>query len=315
MDESTRTEVIKGHGTGNDFILIPDPEAAVDLTAGLVRSLADRHRGIGADGVIRLATAGVLVRRGVLEGLPEDVRDDDWFMDYRNADGSVAEMCGNGVRVFAHALSALSLTDPGQFNDDGTLRVGTRAGRRDVRIHSVTDTDAEVSVDMGVPVITGTSAATLDGVRYEGVGVDMGNPHLACVVPGLSAAGLADLRVDRAPDYDTGVFPTGVNLELVTALRDGGVHMRVHERGVGETLSCGTGTVAAAVAALVDRFDGAAGTPQTWEETVRVVVPGGEVAVTVGADGEGRPTAATLRGPSKLVFTTEVTTGTTATEA
>lgn len=310
MDERTQLEVIKGHGTGNDFLLIPDPEAVVDLTDDLVRSLADRHRGIGADGVIRIATAGVLVRQGVLARLPDGVRDGDWFMDYRNADGSVAEMCGNGVRVFAHALSTLSLTTPDYRNADGTWPVGTRAGRRDVRIHAATATDAEVSVDMGVPRIMGSSVATLDGVRYEGVGVDMGNPHLACVVPGLTSAELAELRVDLRPDYENSFFPTGVNLEILTALEDGRVHMRVHERGVGETLSCGTGTVAAAVAALYDRFDGPSRPQEAWEETVRVVIPGGEVAVTVGADKDGQPIPATLRGPSRLVFATTVTTAT-----
>jgi diaminopimelate epimerase len=306
MDASTQTEVIKGHGTGNDFLLVPDPDVTVDLTDDLVRSLADRHCGIGADGVIRIATAGALARHGVLDSLPDGVRDGDWFMDYRNADGSVAEMCGNGVRVFAHALSALDLTSPGYLNDDGTVPVGTRAGRRDVRIHHVSGAEAEVSVDMGVPVITGRSSATLDGTRYDGLGVDMGNPHLACVVPGLDASGLAALRVGQEPEYDAGFFPTGVNVELLTPLADGSVHMRVHERGVGETLSCGTGTVAAAVAALEDRSDDRARRGEAWQETVRVVIPGGEVAVTVGADADGRLTPATLRGPSTLVFTTVV---------
>lgn len=307
MNESTQFEVIKGHGTGNDFLLIPDPAAAVNLTDDLVRSLADRHRGIGADGVIRIATAGVLVRKGVLARLPDGVGDEDWFMDYRNADGSVAEMCGNGVRVFAHALSALSLTTPAYRNADGTWAVGTRAGRRDVRIHSATATDAEVSVDMGVPEIMGRSGGALDGVWYDGVGVDMGNPHLACVVPGLTPAGLAELRVDRRPDYDRTFFPAGVNLEILTALDNGRVHMRVHERGVGETLSCGTGTVAAAVAALSDRFNDQARVREAWQETVHVAVPGGDVAVTVGADEDGQQIPATLRGPSRLVFTTTVT--------
>ncbi|MDN6387612.1 MAG: diaminopimelate epimerase [Corynebacterium sp.] len=308
MVERRQIELIKGHGTGNDFILVPDPEATVDLSEELVQSLADRHRGIGADGVIRIATTGALLAAGVLEQRPEGVRDGDWFMDYRNADGSVAEMCGNGVRVFAHALSALSLVGEDDRSADGTVPVGTRAGRRDVRIHSVDDTDAEVSVDMGVPRVTGRSSATLAGASYEGVGVDMGNPHLACVVPGLTPDALAALPVDQAPGYDEGVFPDGVNLELVTALQDDTVHMRVHERGVGETLSCGTGTVAAAVAAVaaVDAAD-RAGEDGAGSRTVRVVIPGGEVAVTVGQDAEGNQVPAVLRGPSRLVFTTSVT--------
>ncbi|WP_420099830.1 diaminopimelate epimerase [Corynebacterium sp.] len=309
MGETAQIDVIKGHGTGNDFVLLPDPEGTVDLTGQLVRSLADRHRGIGADGVIRIATAGVLVDKGVLTDLPGGVRGDDWFMDYRNGDGSVAEMCGNGVRVFAHALTALSLVGPENCSDDGTLPVGTRAGRRDVRIHSADGVRAEVSVDMGVPSILGTSTAELDGVRYDGIGVDMGNPHLACTVPGLSATDLESLRVDLPPAFDRDFFPTGVNLEVVTPLQDGRVHMRVHERGVGETLSCGTGTVAAAVAASADRFVEQGRLRQAWQETVRVTVPGGEVAVTVGADDDGHQIPATLRGPSRLVFSTTVGTG------
>lgn len=305
--ETVPTEVIKGHGTGNDFVLIPDPDVTVNLTEGLVRRLADRHRGIGADGVIRIATAGALQQRGVLSELPDGVAPADWFMDYRNADGSVAEMCGNGVRVFAHALSVLALID--DVSGDRAVPVGTRAGRRDVRIHSVDHQHAEVSVGMGTPVLTGRSAATLGDVRYRGAVVDMGNPHLACVVPGLTADDLADLDVSHPPVYDTAVFPNGTNVELVTPLKDGAVHMRVHERGVGETLSCGTGTVAAAVAALADRFatgDEPAGAPRPWSETVTVTVPGGDVAVTVGADDSGGQVPAVLRGPSRLVFRTQV---------
>ncbi|MGO1948769.1 MAG: diaminopimelate epimerase [Mycobacteriaceae bacterium] len=291
-------DFLKGHGTGNDFVVVPDLDASLDLTPDLVRALADRHRGIGGDGVIRIATAGVLVGRGVLDSLPGGVDAEDWFMDYRNADGSVAEMCGNGVRVFAHALRALTLTG------ESTIAVGTRAGRREVEIHSADRTDADVSVAMGVPRMFGRSTATLEGTSYDGVAVDMGNPHLACVVPGLSEGDLAGLDVTRRPTWDEGVFPDGVNLELVTPLDDGTVHMRVHERGVGETLSCGTGTVAAAVAALEAAGDPAFG-------TVRVVIPGGAVEVTVdgvdsveGASGSGRE--AVLRGPSRLVYSSRV---------
>lgn len=282
-------DFLKGHGTGNDFVVLPDADADIDLTPELVRGLADRHRGIGGDGVIRVATTGALVAAGVIASAPEGVGDDDWFMDYRNADGSLAEMCGNGVRVFGHVLSDLGLID----GDHAVI--GTRAGRRELTVHAVSGAAADVSVDMGTPVVLGESSATLSGVTYRGTGVDMGNPHLACVVADLTPEVLATLPVEVLPEWDADFFPAGVNLELVTPPTGGVVHMRVHERGVGETLSCGTGTVAAAVAAL----------RSTGEDTgvVRVRVPGGEVQVTVASGGSE------LRGPSQLLFRGSVESG------
>jgi len=265
----TAIDFLKGHGTGNDFVVLPDPSAAVNLGPDMVRLLADRHRGIGGDGVIRIATTGALMDAGVLEQAPDGVAREDWFMDYRNADGSIAEMCGNGVGVHSAAGSFGGLRSSG---GPGSL--------------------ADVSVDMGKPITLGRSFAVLDGVEYQGVGVDMGNPHLACVVPGLTVAGLRDVPVELQPTWDTDFFPNGVNLELVTPLEQAAVHMRVHERGVGETLSCGTGTVAAAVAALANVGENVG--------TVTVNVPGGHVEVTVSADGSQ------LRGPSRLVFAASV---------
>jgi diaminopimelate epimerase len=287
----TALEFIKGHGTGNDFVVIPDPTADLDLTPGLVRALADRHRGIGGDGVIRVARTGALVDRGVLSELPAGVGEDDWFMDYRNADGSVAEMCGNGVRVFGHVLADLGYAE---IAGAKPVVIGTRAGRRVLTVHSARGDLADVSVDMGAPVVGGAAAARLDGVDYTGISVDMGNPHLACVVPGLTADDLAGLDVARRPDVDPADFPSGVNLELLTPLAGGAVHMRVHERGVGETLSCGTGTVAAAVAALREAGE------STGE--VDVHIPGGVVHVRVTGEGSE------LRGPSRLVFRSTVDT-------
>ncbi|MCK7641601.1 diaminopimelate epimerase [Corynebacterium sp. P6145] len=271
----------KGHGTGNDFIILPDPGARTDLLPGLIRALCDRHRGIGADGVLRVARAGDLVDRGVLGGLPDGVAAGDWFMDYRNADGTTAEMCGNGVRVFAHWLRS-----SGTVEGDA-VRVGTRAGLRQVRIENCSGTSAEITVEMGVPEVTGVSTCTVSEQRFAGIGVDMGNPHLACVLPGLDPAALAALPVDRSFDLDPEFFPAGANVEILTELTDGRVHMRVHERGAGETLSCGTGTVAAAVAALADAGE------VTGEVTV--VVPGGEITVVIREDGS------TLTGPSSIV--------------
>lgn len=284
----TAVEFTKGHGTQNDFVVLPDPEVRLELTAGRVSALCDRRRGLGADGVLRVARAGRLLAAGVLATLPEGVGPDDWFMDYRNADGSVAEMCGNGVRVFAHYLVARGLAGARAFV------VGSRAGARPVTVHSADEVRGEVTVDMGPVRVLGESTATLAGSGYPGLGIDVGNPHLACVDSGLSAEALDELDLTAPPGYDPALFPRGVNVEILTGLgADGAVDMRVYERGVGETRSCGTGTVAAAAAALVaDGFDLTTGT-----EEVTVRVPGGQVRVAMSAG------AARLRGPSELVAT------------
>ncbi|BAU96276.1 diaminopimelate epimerase [Corynebacterium suranareeae] len=267
----------KGHATENDFIIIPDEQAQIDLTPEQVVQLCDRRAGIGADGILRVVKAAAI----------EDstVDPDLWFMDYRNADGSLAEMCGNGVRLFAHWLYSRGLVDAKSFD------IGTRAGERHVDILEADQHAAEVRVDMGTPEVTGLSTCDIDGQVFAGLGVDMGNPHLACVVPGLSAASLAEMEL-RAPAFDQDFFPHGVNVEIVTELEEDSVSMRVWERGVGETRSCGTGTVAAACAALADAGLG--------EGTVRVKVPGGEVEVQIFDDGS------TLTGPSKIIALGEV---------
>lgn len=272
---------LKGHGTLNDFVIIPDDHAEVPLDGDLVRALCDRRGGIGADGVLRIATAGALHDRGVLDGLPNGVAGTDWFMDYRNADGSIAEMCGNGVRVFAHALVATGRAEV------GTVRVATRSGPRPAQILSRTGDSAVVRVEMGTPELLGVSSVELGGRTFAGLAVDMGNPHLACIVPGLDAVGLESLPVGDSPVIDAGFFPEGVNVEIATPVADGVVRMRVHERGSGETMSCGTGIVATAVAALADAGE------SSGEVVVRV--RGGDVTVTLDAHGS------TLTGPSELV--------------
>ncbi len=169
---------------------------------------------------------------------------------------------------------------------------GGGAGR--VRVHGAGPVNGEVTVAMGEVRELGESTATVAGWGYRGIGIDVGNPHLACVDPELTADALAKLDLTVAPGYDPDLFPQGVNIELVTALDvTGAVDMRVYERGVGETRSCGTATVAAAAAAL------AAGGFRIAEDTgeVTVRVPGGEVSVALE---RGR---ARLRGPSVLVAT------------
>jgi diaminopimelate epimerase len=256
----------KGHGTENTFIVLPDPDGALDLTPNRVAALCDRNRGIGADGVLRV------VRWAALAEGPMPADDVEWFMDYRNADGSVAEMCGNGVRVYATYLAHRG------WLPDGELRLGTRGGIRTVHVK-----DDEVAVEMGPVRVEGEAKASVDGQLFPGLMVNVGNPHLACVadVP------LAAIDLTRPPGHDPALFPHGVNVEFLTPMVKDRIAMRVHERGVGETRSCGTGTVAAVVAALrhAGRTTG----------TVAVDTPGGPLRVTVD---EG---TTTLQGPAELV--------------
>ena len=271
----------KGHGTQNDFVLLPDSDARVALTPAAVAALCDRRRGLGADGVLRVTRAAAAQAAGVFERLPEGLQPDDWYMDYRNSDGSIAQMCGNGVRVFAHYLRASGLESRDEFI------VGSLAGPRPVVLHQWDGTTADVTVEMGKTNQLGTGEAVVGGRPFTGMAIDVGNPHLACVDPGLTLDELLALDVAAPVSFDRIQFPEGVNVEVLTAPVDGAVSMRVHERGVGETRSCGTGTVAAAVAALA--FTGA-GTG-----TLRVRIPGGEVTVTV------TDASSFLRGPSVLV--------------
>ncbi|MFB9902524.1 diaminopimelate epimerase [Allokutzneria oryzae] len=281
-------EFAKGHGTQNDFVVLADAEGKLELTDERVRALCDRSRGLGADGVLRV------VRSEHVADAPEGI-EAEWFMDYRNADGSIAEMCGNGVRVFANYLVHANLAQPGGF------LVGTRAGDRAV----VVNDDGSVTVEMGPARVFGESTATVGGRAFAGIAVDVGNPHLVCVTD----VDLAELDLTVPPGHDPVMFPHGVNVEFVTedplagsssvtedplagsstgtALSASAIHMRVHERGVGETRSCGTGTVAA-VAAVLHRagLDGG--------ELV-VNIPGGQVHVSVGDQ------TSTLTGPAVLV--------------
>lgn len=276
----------KGHGTQNDFVLLPDVAARLSLTAAQVAALCDRRRGLGADGILRATTADAAVAAGVLHRLPDGVSPGDWYMDYRNADGSTARMCGNGVRVFAHYLRASGLETRDEFV------VGALAGPRPVTVHHADQTHADVTVDMGKANKLGPGEAVVGGRRLSGVAVDVGNPHLACLDPGLTPAQLAALDVGAPVSFDHAQFPEGVNVEVLTAPAAGVVCMRVHERGVGETRSCGTGTVAAAVAAL------ASAGQETGTLTVRI--PGGDVTVNI------TDATSLLRGPSVLVASGEI---------
>jgi len=276
----------KGHGTQNDFVLLPDLDGRLPLEPAAVVALCDRRRGIGADGILRVTTAAAAGEAGVFDRLPEGVAAGDWYMDYRNADGSIAQMCGNGVRVFAHFLRASGLESRDEFV------VGSLAGPRPVVLHACDATSADVTVEMGKTNQLGTGEAIVGGRPFAGLAVDVGNPHLACVDPDLTAAELAALDVAAPVRFDTAQFPEGVNVEVLTAPSNGSVSMRVHERGVGETRSCGTGTVAATVAALA--YQGAT------TGTLAVGIPGGEVVVTI------TDASSYLRGPSVLVASGEI---------
>jgi diaminopimelate epimerase len=284
----TAARFLLGHGTENDFVVLPDPDGTAwpeeRLTAELVRRLCDRRAGLGGDGVLRVVPARCVPDAAAVLG--EDLAGCEWFMDHRNADGSTAEMCGNGIRLFLHVLVTEGLLDRGAC-EAGVL-VGTRGGPRRVGATA----DGRYWVDMGPARPFGEGKATVAGQVFEGLAVSMGNPHLAC----LTDADLDALDLSGQPEVDEGLFPEGVNVELVTVL-DGGddlhVRLRVHERGVGETRSCGTGACAAAYAALVaDGRDAG---------TVRVDVPGGRLSVRVG-DG-----TTVLTGPAVVVAEGELT--------
>lgn len=294
--------VTKGHGTRNDFVLLDDAEGAVDLTPALVRALADRRSGVGGDGVIRLVRSAAAPDAAA--ALVEDPAA-SWFMDYRNADGSVAEMCGNGVRVVAAFAERL-----GVWDGRGELVLATRAGVRRVRRLAADEVPADepawYEVDMGHWALPGGDGAVDAGgdaqvalpgldVARPALSVDMGNPHTVVVLPDPRALEAADLT--RAPL----VAPApahGTNVELVVPLGEGPdgagrLRMRVHERGVGETESCGTGACAAAVAVRTWAGEDA---PEVWW----VDVPGGTVRVRV----VGRRVL--LAGPAVLTYDADV---------
>ena len=272
----------KGHGTENDFVILVDPAGDQGLSPGLAARLCDRRAGIGADGVLRAVRTDAL-RGGGATAAPNGSRVDspagaapEWFMDYRNHDGSSAEMCGNGIRVFARYLAQRGLVTGPAFT------VATRSGFRRVRLEE----DGDVTAEMGAVTLLGPGRAVVGGpggLACEGLRVSVGNPHLACLVD----APLAGFDLTGPPLLDPAQFPEGGNVELVRVTGPGTAEMRVHERGSGETRSCGTGAVAAAAAAAA-----AAGQDQgSWQ----VSVPGGQLTVTLAAG------AGWLRGPAVIV--------------
>jgi len=285
----------KGHGTGNDFVLFSDPEGAIDLTPAQIALICDRHFGVGADGVIRAVRSSAIPEGSSV--LSEDPTA-EWFMDYHNADGTPAEMCGNGIRVFARYLLDGGLADipAGQ-----TLPVGTRAGVRDVQ-----QSGTGFQVDLGRWRLTDDDPLVrAKGLKVArpGLGIDVGNPHVVVALPDDDELDRLDLGPTPILDPE---LPDGANVEFVVPFEPlvadgiGRIRMRVHERGSGETLACGTGTAAAA---LATRFWAGSGAPDNW----KVRTPGGTLGVRMFAAEDGEHVA--LSGPAELVFDGEVTIG------
>jgi diaminopimelate epimerase len=268
---------IKGHGTENDFLVLPDLDGAIDLTPAMVAALCDRNAGIGADGVLRVVSS---------ENDPdakEMAADAPYFMDYRNADGSIAEMCGNGVRVFLRYLIATGLVET-------NAAVATRGGIRRARTRG----DGNVTVQMGLPRFLAdrpvATAAPLPPTA--GTALEIPNPHVVVAVDTVEQLEALDLS---HPPVVEPALPNGQNVEFVVRRGPRWLQMRVHERGVGETRSCGTGICAAAVVEAESDGVSADGTP--W----RVDIPGGTCEVVWLPDGEVE-----LTGPAVLVAEIDV---------
>lgn len=248
---------LKGHGTHNDFVLIDDPDGALTLEPEFIASLCDRRGGIGADGVLRV------VRGSQMNS------ETNWFMDYYNADGSLSEMCGNGIRVFARFL-----VESGR--ETSPMVIGTRSGDK-----TVTVLGDIISVNMGVPVVGAETSLEVEGRTFPAQEIRTGNPHAVVFVDSLDQAG----ALTTAPKLDPKVFPEGANVEFVVREGDRHIAMRVFERGSGETQSCGTGACAAAIAAM-----------GSVRDEYRVDLPGGTLGVTWNHDD-----SITLSGPAVLV--------------
>lgn len=290
---STALHFTKGHGTGNDFVLFADPDGEIELDSEELAGIADRHFGVGADGVIRAVRSSRLAAGAA--ALAEDPRA-EWFMDYHNADGSPAEMCGNGIRVFGRFLIENELVE---LAAGESIPVGTRGGVRDL-----TRTADGFEVDLGpFVVLEGEAIVSANELHVSrpGLPIGVGNPHV--VVALADDAELDAIDLSRAPVV-TPTPPEGANVEFVVPADPlvvegvGRIRMRVHERGSGETLSCGTG---AAAAALAIRHWAGASAPDVWQ----VEVPGGVVGVRVVTTDAGQHVA--LSGPAELVYSGDLT--------
>ena len=255
-----------GHGTHNDFLLVFDPDDQVKISASQVAAMCNRTSGIGADGLIRIIRDGR-----------------QWFMDYRNADGSIAEMCGNGIRVMARYLVAKG------HQREGIFAIDTRAGIKHLRV----PLEDDISVNMGkVSDEMEAVSAFANGVSYEGFNINVGNPHAVVFTEDLASLGSLEIAPEVSPKDS---YPEGVNVEFVEFSGDHEARMRVHERGSGETQSCGTGTCAVALAATLRMREPL---PSRWT----IYPPGGRLVVDI--DGHSN---ATLTGPAVLLEDHDIT--------
>ncbi len=260
----------KYHGLGNDFVVLDRRERGVDIDADTTRRLCDRHVGVGADGVLTiLPSAGASGR-----------------MVVHNADGSIAQMCGNGLRCVVKHLAERGAGQPAR------LEVDTGAGRLSAELAWAAGRVAAVTVAMGparleAPILPGGGPFVAQRLGdVVGTAVSMGNPHLVLLDTPPAAAGELGPRFERHPS-----FPERTNVEFVAARPDGGLTVAVWERGVGLTLACGTGACAAVTAAaLAGRV--------AFEVWVPVALPGGVLDIRVAAD----LSQVWLRGPATFVF-------------
>lgn len=258
----------KYQGLGNDFVMLDGSLwAEREVHPDLARALCDRHRGVGADGVIRVEALGEREARMVIY----------------NADGSRPEMCGNGVRCVAAWWA-----DRGLLREGGTLTVQSDAGPRPATLRADRGGERWVEVAMGRAVVSATETVRVGERDCAVEVVDVGNPHGVLFEPEGEAEALA------AAVRTLGAFPAGVNVELVTPMAGGGWRARVSERGVGWTQACGTGACAVAAAAVA-RGRARAG------EAVTVRLDGGDLTIVVEEGG-----AVTMTGPARRVFDGEL---------
>lgn len=262
---------VKGHGTENDFVLLPDANGRLELTPEQVAHLCNRRAGIGGDGVIRVVRTDATDDPAAVAARGEAM----WFMDYRNSDGSLSEMCGNGVRVLG-----LYLATHADVDIRSPLPIATRAG-----IKTLTFARDQITVDMGSPKVLGSTWVSIGERRWDAQNIDMGNPHAVVWVESLDDA----RALLEPPQVDRALYPAGVNVEFVHRVGERHVEMRVHERGSGETRSCGTGACAVMVAAALSDASARG-------ETYLVDLPGGRLEIVWTEDDR-----ILMTGPAQLV--------------
>lgn len=257
---SSPTIATYGHGTENDFVILFDPDSQYSITPAQIAAICNRDTGIGADGFIRITKPG-----------------GKWFMDYSNSDGSIAEMCGNGIRVMARYLVARG------HLPEGIFAINTRAGIKHLRV----PLEGDISVNMGqVTDEMEEIEVTQNGKTWSGLNISVGNPHAVVFLDDLEEVGSLATAPVVSPQSS---YPEGVNVEFVQILANNEARMRVHERGSGETRSCGTGTCAVALAATLQTRGKL---PSRWT----IFPPGGRLIVDI--DGHSN---ATLIGPAELI--------------